>query len=132
MKKLKKQKKIDIEAELFVILLGLKEEKNKTFSFNDCDRNIVYLFENVEEYKNYFVLNGFVNINDDILKICKMKTTKKGTVIALKGLCDYAIRRHSLTTIYDKNNFAKGKKLDYLLDSVDDIHFTSLKKHKII
>lgn len=36
-----------------------------------------------------------------------MKTTRKGTVIALKGLCDHAIRKHNL--IYPNNVSSSNK-----------------------
>lgn len=87
--------KKDIEAKLFMALLHLKEEKFKKYSVEECQTNIVYLFDNYEDFKNYFVLNGFDDIGDDLLETCRMKTTKKGTIIALKRLCDYAIRKHN-------------------------------------
>jgi len=96
MNKKENKRKIDIEAKLFIALLHLKEEKNKKYSIEECERNVAYVFENFEEFKTYFELNGFADISDDLLETCRMKTTKKGTIIALKGLCDYAIRKHAL------------------------------------
>ena len=87
--------KKDIEVKLFMALLHLKEEKFKKYSVEECQTNIVYLFDNYEDFKNYFVSNGFDDIGDDLLETCRMKTTKKGTIIALKRLCDYAIRKHN-------------------------------------
>jgi len=89
------KKKVDIEAKLFIALLHLKEEKNKKYSVDKCEKNLAYLFDNYEEFKSYFELNGFANIGEDLVEICRMKTTKKGTIIALKGLCDYTIRKHN-------------------------------------
>ena len=37
-----------------------------------------------------------------------MKTTKKGTIIALKGLCDHAIRKHNST--YQNANVSSKEK----------------------
>ncbi len=96
MNKKEDKKKIDIEAKLFIALLRLKEEKNKKYSTGECEKNIVYLFDNYDEFKAYFELNGFTNISEDLLEICRMKTTKKGTIVALKGLCDYTIKKHKL------------------------------------
>jgi len=88
------QKKYDFEAQLFMYLLRLKEEKNKKYSSQECEYDIVYKFDNELELKNYFINNGCMNANNDsFLDIFKFKTTKKGTVIAFKGLCDYAITR---------------------------------------
>ena len=100
------KKKTDIEAKLFVALLHLKEEKTKKYSFEECQTKMVYLFDNYEEFKTYFELNGFVDISDDLLETCRMKTTKKGTIIALKRLCDYAIRKHnSMKSLNDERQF---------------------------
>lgn len=90
------KRKIDIEAILFMYVLHLKEEKNKKYSSHECEKNVVYLFDNYDEYKNYFEVNGFPEIRDSLLDICTMKVTKKGTIIALKGLCDYTIRKYNL------------------------------------
>ena len=98
--------KKDIEAKIFMALLHLKEEKLKKYSVEECQTNIVYLFDNYEEFKNYFVLNGFDDISDDLLETCRMKTTKKGTIIALKRLCDYAIRKHnSMKSLSEERQF---------------------------
>lgn len=87
-------KKFDIEAQLFMFILRLKEEKNKEYSIGECDRHIAYVFEDYEEFRNYFINNGCTRAyDDDFLSLCRMKTTRKGSIIALKGLCDYAITR---------------------------------------
>lgn len=96
MSKDEKKNKIDIEARLFMFVLHLKEEKNKKYSNDECEKNIAYLFDNYEEFKFYFEANGFPTISENLLETCRMKTTRKGTIIALKGLCDYAIRKHDL------------------------------------
>lgn len=95
MNKRQNKNKVDIEANLFMYLLHLKEEKNKEYSFEECEKNIAYLFDDFGEYKNYFLQNGFTDVRDDLLDLCIMKRTKKGTIIALKGLCDYTIRQHN-------------------------------------
>ena len=88
------KKNLDIEAWLFMYVLKLKEEKNKEYSVDECDSQIAYKFEDYEDFRNYFINNGCIQAYDDeFLSICKMKTTKKGTIIALKGLCDYAITK---------------------------------------
>ena len=85
---------IDFEASLFMHILKLKEEKNKYYSLIECDPHIAYVFKNFEEYKSYFNENGFPDIDEDLLNICRMKTTSSGSVIALKGICDHAITRY--------------------------------------
>ena len=88
------QKKFDIEAQLFLFILGLKEEKNKEYSIDECAHHIAYIFKDYEEFRSYFINNGCTRAyDDDFLSLCRMKTTRKGSIIALKGLCDYAITR---------------------------------------
>ena len=88
------QKKFDIEEQLFINISSLKEEKNKKYSIGECDPHIAYKFEDYEEFRKYFINNGCTRAyDDDFLSVCKMKTTRKGSIIALKGLCDYAITR---------------------------------------
>ena len=88
------QKKFDIEAQLFLFILGLKEEKNKEYSIDECAHHIAYIFKDYEEFRSYFINNGCTRAyDDDFLSVCRMKTTRKGSIIALKGLCDYAITR---------------------------------------
>lgn len=104
-------KNIDIEAKLFILLLHLKEEKLKIYTGTNCEENIVYIFDNYSEFKLYF-LNSGINIDDTILEICKMKETKKGTIIALKKICDYAIQKYkekeSLSKIQENKTYIKS------------------------
>ena len=100
---------IDIEARVFMFILCLKEEKNKKYSIDECDKNIAYLFKNYDELKSYFIKNGVVDINKEILDLCIMKKTKRGTIISLKGLCDHTIKRYKL-----------GKELTQ--SQIDEIH----------
>ena len=111
MNKDKKKNKVDIEAKLFMFVLHLKEEKNKKYSNEESEKNIAYIFDNYDEFKSYFEVNGFHDISEDLLETCRMKTTRKGTIIALKGLCDYAIRKHSLMHMDDSSD---EKKFDVL------------------
>jgi len=82
------------EARMYVIFLGLKEDVKKEYSDVLCEHNVAYIFNNYEEFKAYFVNNGFESVDDDLLNICKMKVASNGAIVALKGLCDHAIREH--------------------------------------
>ena len=48
MSKKENKKKMDVEAKLFIALLHLKEEKNKNYSIEECEKNIAYLLNYVE------------------------------------------------------------------------------------
>ena len=102
MNKKENRKNVDMEAKMFMFVLHLKEEKNKKYSIGKCETNVAYLFDDYNEFKTYFEVNGCVNLDKDLLELCRIKTTRKGTIIALKGLCDYVIKK------YDLNDPDKG------------------------
>lgn len=108
MNKKNNKNKVDMGAKLIMFILNLKEEKNKQYSHEECAINITYLFENYDEFKKYFLENGLVDVSDDFLNICIMQTTRKGSIIALKRLCDYAIREYKLK----KSNTISSKEDD--------------------
>ena len=103
----------DIEASIFISTLGLVKAKKNNYSEDSVDKNIVYVFNSYNEYKKFFIKNGFSynkETNDffeyekNLIDNYIIKKTKKGTIIASKYSCDYII------TKYNENN-AKIKKL---------------------
>lgn len=112
----KKNKKLDMEAKLFMFILDLKEEKNKKYSPEECATNIAYLFKDYSEFKNYFLQYGLVDMDDEFFNICRMKTTRKGTIIALKRLCDHAIRQYNIRKSNKPEN--SGKSTDNIEDDI--------------
>lgn len=86
---------IDLEAKDYMFILGMKEEQEKEYTdFSETSVKSVYVFKNNEDFKNYFVNNGAVDISDEILNLCKLKTTNKGSIITMKKLCDSTICRY--------------------------------------
>lgn len=82
----------DLEAKAFMFLLRLEEETKKQYTdYETTPLKSVYVFPNNEKFKQYFVENGVDDISDDVLSLCKIKTTKKGSIIAMKKLCDRTI-----------------------------------------
>ena len=61
-----KNNKRDIVAVFFMFILGLKEEKNKKYSPEECATNIAYLFKDYSEFKNYFLQYGLVDMDDEL------------------------------------------------------------------
>lgn len=114
----KSNNKIDIEAYLFLTLFHLKEEKNKEYSAELCKKNIAYLFDDYDEFKNYFYQNGISDISDEIFDLSIIKTTRKGTIIALKGLCDHIIRRYNGLNNTELESKIKVEKTSSILDSL--------------
>jgi hypothetical protein len=45
----------------------------------------------MDDFRNYFISNGVDNVDDEILELCKIKTSRKGHIVAFKGLCDHYI-----------------------------------------
>lgn len=88
--------KKDFEAKLLMLTSHFIEEENKTYSEEICDKNIVYLFKDNNEFEEYFLSNGINDISKELLELCKKKTTKRGTVIASKYLCDHIIKRYKM------------------------------------
>lgn len=90
------KKKVDIEAKLFMFLLNLREEKEKKYSFVEGKNNIAYIFKSYDEFKSYFLENGVKDVSSEVLEMCRMITTKNGTIIALKKLCDHTIKQYKM------------------------------------
>lgn len=88
--------KDDLHAKLLILFSSYIEENNKLYTEEDCAKNIIYLFKDYTEFTEYFQKNGVNDINHDLLELCKKKTTKKGTIIASKYLCDHIIKRYKL------------------------------------
>ena len=86
--------KIDLEAIIFMYIHCLKEEKKKKYTAFECEDDIAYLFEDYDSYKNYFIDNGMDYVSDETLDNCRIRVTKKGSIIALKALCDCIIREY--------------------------------------
>lgn len=103
------QVETDLEAKLLMFTLNLKEEKNKEYAPVKSDKNIVYLFQDSHEFEKYFIENGINDINKELLVLCQVKTTKKGTIIASKNLCDYIIKRYKMS-------------LELTQSQIDEIH----------
>lgn len=90
---MKCQEKFDLEVFLFIESLKLKLEEDKIYSSSDVPLNLVYVFQNEEEFINYFIENGLSNINVVSLNRYKLKMMSSGKVLALKKVCDSLIKR---------------------------------------
>ena len=92
-------RKFDLEAKLYIDILKLKEIKKKKYS-DDCETNCAYVFDSYDNFRNYFLENGCkFGYDDEIISQCKMKTTKRGSIIALKKLCDHVIAMDKQTNM---------------------------------
>lgn len=82
-----------------------------------------YKFKDYEEFRNYFINNGCTRAyDDDFLSICKMKTTKKGSIFASKRLCDYAITRSMQSSLKFDICGKLEEKSKFRVLKIDNIH----------
>ena len=96
----------DLEATLFIWFQELNVEEKKEYTETvkeDC--STVYVFNDYDEFENYF--NQYGIHNKEIINTCKLKTTRKGTIIALKGICDYAIKVRKAMDPMDNYEYTK-------------------------
>ena len=107
-----------LEKNFYTLFAGLKEEKNKYYTPDFNNKRIYYLFENEEEFNNYFKRYG-VNNDDDLFKLCKYKTLSNGNIISLKGICDYTIKKYLVDTLEYR---VKIQQLMLTKEKVDQIH----------
>lgn len=85
-------KTLDIKTKIYLHITGVKVEKEKVYSPNETRSNIVYIFTNYEEYKNYF-LDHIPLVEENIIDMAIYTRGKNGEIVAFKGLCDHIIKR---------------------------------------
>ncbi len=102
----------DLEAKLYIYLADLLVLDEKKYSACECERNIVYVFHDYNEFKFYFLQNGVHNCDEEINN-CIMRQTKKGSIIASKKYCDDVISRFK--NIANLENASTDKKLGLAL-----------------
>ena len=90
----------DLEAKLYIYLANLLVLDEKKYSACECERNIVYIFHDYNEFKFYFLQNGVHNCDEEINN-CIMHQTKKGSIIAPKKYCDDEVRK-IINAVLDK------------------------------
>lgn len=83
-----------MDAIFFIFMLKLRHEKNIEYTERYNDYTKAYIFDDRTQFEGYFINNGYEDISNEVLESCCMLTTKKGSVVALKALCDYTIDKH--------------------------------------
>ena len=83
--------KVDLKTKYFLKNKKLKECFVKKYDESLHDESLYYVFNNYDEFKSYFIENGCIETNNDVLDLCIIFNMKDGRIIALKGLCDYVI-----------------------------------------
>jgi len=97
----------ELDIEMFMRLGNFKEAKIKVYDFTlDLKDDYVYIFNNKEEFKSYFVFNG-VDISDGLLRSLIVKISMNNKIITFKSYCDYVI---TLAKHNSKTSFCKSLK----------------------
>lgn len=109
--------KIVVHPEVFNI------DNKRKMDVNDNNKHEVYVFNNYDEYKNFFLM--YLNsIEEYVINSAIYTRGKNGKIIALKGLCEYIIVNEAVKEFY--NSITQ--------EQIDDIHsrgkITSLEKVK--
>lgn len=116
--------KMDLKTKLYLFITGAVIENTKEYTKPKVEKNIVYVFGNDDEFKNYFRNYLGVDVDNNIINTAIYTKSKYGAVIAFKGLCDYIITKHMLN--YDIKELSQ--------DEIDNIHkrgkITQLEKVK--
>ena len=104
-------KTLDLKTRLYLYITGVVVEKEKKYTIRAVNRNVVYIFNNYDEFKNYFK-EYMIDVKEDLIDMAIYAKSKNGGVVALKGLCDHIITKSKI-----KNN-----NLDLTQEEIDGIH----------
>lgn len=75
-------------------------EDKRTMFVKDSKKNEVFVFNNYEEYRNYYLmyLDG---IDDEVIDLAIYTIGSKGQIVALKGLCEHIIVKKKINEFYN-------------------------------
>lgn len=104
-------KTLDWKTRLFLYITNAVVEKEKKYTTQEINKNIVYIFNNYAEFKNYFK-EYMIDVKEDIIDLAIYTRSKNGGIVALKGLCDYIITKSKI----------KNSNLDLTQKQIDEIH----------
>ena len=84
--------KLDLKTKLFLFITGATIEKEKKYTTRSVAKNVVYVFDSYDEFKNYF--SEHVNeVKEDVINSAIYTRSTKGAIVAFKGLCDHIITK---------------------------------------
>lgn len=101
--------KLDLGSKLFLstvhanVIDHIKVEKNNEkleLTIDKINKHDVYIFENNEEYKNYFLMY-LDKIDEELIEKAIIRICKKGQIIAFKGICEYIIIKEKTREFYN-------------------------------
>lgn len=108
-KEVRKSIKLDFKTWLYLYIthavrvdhpLVVEVENKRTMFVKDSKKNEVFVFNNYEEYRNYYLmyLDG---IEDEVIDLAIYTRGSKGQIVALKGLCEHIIVKKKINEFYN-------------------------------
>ncbi len=77
-----------------MFVTGATIKKEKKYTIEEAKHNVVYIFDSYDDFIDYF--KKYLNedeINQYIIDKAIYTTSKRGAIVALKGLCDHIITK---------------------------------------
>lgn len=107
--------RLDFQTNLFLSVVkakkvshpAVREVENKLYMQPySCDKHEVYVFNNFEEYKNFYLMY-FDSIDDELIDMAVITHGNKGQVVALRSLVNLIIVKKQTFDFY--NSFTEEK-----------------------
>lgn len=101
--------KLDLKTRLFLYITNsnVKEhikvqdvDRKRNYIIGNINKNDVYIFENYDEYKKFFLMYLY-NVYEDEIDLAIYARGKKGQIVALKGLCEHIIVKKRVKSFYE-------------------------------
>ena len=107
-KEIKKSQKLDFKTWLYLYITHavrvdhphvVEVEDKRTMFVKDSKKNEVFVFNNYEEYINYYLMY-LDSIEDEVIDLAIYTRGNKGQIVALKGLCEHIIVKKKINEFY--------------------------------
>mgnify|MGYP004508416287 CR=1 FL=1 len=86
--------KLDFKTWLYLFITGATIKKEKTYTTKETKCNVMYVFDSYDDFIDYF--KKYLNedeINKSAIDKAIYTTSKRGAIVAFKGLCDHIITK---------------------------------------
>lgn len=86
--------KLDFETRLFLFFTGATIVREKKYTAEETNHNIVYIFDSYDDFNDYFLKYLEEDeINEYLIEEAIYTISKRGAIVAFKGLCDHIITK---------------------------------------
>lgn len=86
--------KLDFETRLFLFVTGATIKKEKKYTIEEAKHNVVYIFDSYDDFIDYFLKYLEEDeINEYLIEETIYTISKRGAIVAFKGLCDSLITK---------------------------------------